>query len=467
MSIIERITRLILRDSSAEVAVTFRRELDRQCQPMILAVSFVALLSWFPYIQLDWELHGQIYQLVFLRLGFTLAGMIALIFQLFPYFKTKGYHILLMLLCYLELSSAVILGLVAADPVYMGGFSILIMILPMAPFQRKHTLMLLSATLTLFLVAGLASGMTFEEWDDRYGLYNFIVAMGVSFLATLLLHGIRLRNYNKSLLVQKKNDELTEAAMEITQINEELENSAIELSRTNEELQRANEIKSDLLGIAAHDLKNPLQVIIGYTDLLQDKVESDPVAQKQLKMINKSSDKMLKLITGLLETASITRGKLIIKKRPVDLAEMTKSVVNHNRPLATNKNQTIDTSVKSGCIVHGDSLLLQEVMENLVSNAIKFSPRGTTIWLELYRENNLVLFKVRDEGPGFTAEDKRKIFSKYQKLSAKPTAGESSTGLGLSIVRNLVELHNGDVFVSSEEGKGSTFTVQLPASEVS
>jgi signal transduction histidine kinase len=448
-----------------EVPATFGEELERQCRSIVGTIAFLALASWLPYIEADKFLYPHLNQLIFLRLGFSLAGMIGLILLAFPFFKYRSYYLLFAIIAYLELSAAWILGLVAADPVYMGGFSILILLLPMAPFKRSHSLPLLVLTVVLFIIIGLQTGMTFHKWVDKYGLYNFFAAMMVAITATFLLDSIRRRNYTKSLLVQKKNDELTAANLEISQINQQLETSAIELSRTNKELQRANEIKSDLLGMAAHDLKNPLQVITGYTELLQFKMKSDPYALEKLKMIHTSSDKMIKLITGLLETASITRGKLTIKERPVDMGNYAHSIVSINRQLAEKKSQTIDFCTDASCIVVGDAILLQEVMDNLISNAIKFSPLGTTIWVRLYREHDTIVFQVRDEGPGFTPDDKGKIFNRYQRLSAKPTGGESSTGLGLAIIRDLVELHKGDVLVESKPNNGSTFTVRLPGHE--
>ena len=464
MKILSRITGLFSPDRDNEVALSFWEELNRQCRTILVPVCLLSMVSWLPYIETDEHMHGGNPLLVLLRLGLTVVGTLAMIVRAFPFGRKTSYHILFGLICYMELSAAAILGLVGGDPVYMGGFCILILILPMMPFTKMHSLILLAATLVLFIITGTGtSGLSFINWDERYGLLNFIAAVLVSIVAIFLLDTLRRRGYNKSRLIQQRNEELLQSALKINYINEELEASAAELAAKNEELKRANEIKSDLLGMAAHDLKNPLQVITGYTELLQKKMKENPFVSDKLVKIHQSSDKMLKLITGLLESASISDGKLTIKELPVAMDELTNQVVNVNRQLAIRKEQAIDLTVEENCFVTGDEMLLQEVMDNLISNAIKFSPPGKIIWVSLSRIDTEVIFKVRDEGPGFTPEDKQKIFRKYQKLSARPTGGESSTGLGLSIIRELVELHKGNVTVESEVGQGSTFSVHLPA----
>ncbi|MCP4215908.1 MAG: HAMP domain-containing histidine kinase, partial [bacterium] len=245
---------------------------------------------------------------------------------------------------------------------------------------------------------------------------------------------------------------------------EKLRKTSCNLSLTNEELRKANEVKSELLGLAAHDLKNPLQVIIGYTNLLKMKMKKDPKVFEKLNMINISSDKMLKLITQLLETSAIDNGKLRLNLTLVDIGELAENVISVMKPLAERKRQTIIFRADKECIVNGDQMLLQEVMDNLISNAVKFSPFDKTIYVSVDRSlsSSVICFAVRDEGPGLTLDDKCKLFEKYCRLSAKPTGGESSTGLGLSIIRDLVELHNGKIRVDGEPGKGSTFTVHLP-----
>jgi signal transduction histidine kinase len=126
------------------------------------------------------------------------------------------------------------------------------------------------------------------------------------------------------------------------------------------------------------------------------------------------------------------------------------------------KNQRLDFHAKSSARLKTDKLLLWRILENLLSNAIKYSPEGKSIHISSKEENERTIFVIKDEGPGFSEDDKKKMFGKFQKLSARPTGNENSTGLGLSIVKMIVEKLMGSIQVESEQGKGSTFIVSLP-----
>lgn len=458
---------------------TYREELNRQCNVLAGPVFLLGLFSWIPYIELDINLYPQVPVVIYLRLGLTVFSLIGMILYLIPFFRARSYQLVLFFMIYLQLATALILGLVAADPVYMGGFSIIILLLPILPLQKKHSFGILLVSCFIFLVAGVGSHMVFRLWTQLYGGYNLLAALAVSIPAILLLDNIRRRNYENYCSVHRSNEELQKTFVELRTINEELERASVELSQKNEELRQANEIKSELLGIAAHDLKNPLQVIIGYTGLLQEAVKEFPTARRTLGMINKSSDKMLNLITELLETATIDSGKLKMNITAVDIGALAKKVARDISHLAEKKKQEISLSISEGCLVRGDKMLLQQVMDNLISNAVKFSPFGKTIWVTIENkhgrnnphsrdaaQDSTIILEVRDEGPGLTRDDKSKLFGKFQRLSPKPTGGETSTGLGLAIIKDLVELHNGEIHVESEPGKGSTFIVNLPKADV-
>lgn len=240
-----------------------------------------------------------------------------------------------------------------------------------------------------------------------------------------------------------------------------------------EERQRAEEasrFKTELLGIAAHDLKNPLQSIIGFAALIQETDEADR-GKEYARVIQNAAQRMLKLISELLNTTAIDAGKLNLNCQPCSLGELASVVVAANLQQANAKDQRIDFQAEPNCIVSVDSERMREVFDNLVSNAIKYSPKGKTIWVRVQRLMSeidgaslpVVRFSVKDEGQGLSEEDMKKVFGRFQRLSARPTGGESSTGLGLSIAKQLVELHNGKIRVESEgKNKGATFIVELP-----
>jgi len=235
-----------------------------------------------------------------------------------------------------------------------------------------------------------------------------------------------------------------------------------ELSLANDELQQANEMKSELLNMVAHDLKNPLQGIQGFVELMQDELPPGTELQEYADMIARSSREMLQLIHQMLESARLESGRVQPEWTSLDPARVVTEVINDFRVQSARKRQRLHLALAESCRIRADEEHLREIIANLVSNAVKFSPPDADIHVTLSMSDGRIRLQVRDEGPGFTAEELGKVFGKFQRLSARPTGGESSSGLGLYIVRQLVELHDGTVSVTSEEGRGSVFTVILP-----
>lgn len=452
---IKSIFKLFDTDVDYGYITTFQAELNRLCSLILIPAIVVAILSWLPYIPLDWKLKLpslRRYFIIALRLGFTLTGIILLFLHFTHFFKVKSYWLLFSLICYLQLASAAIVGLVEADAAYMGGYAMLILVIPLMPFKTTHSITMMSSALILFVIFGIIADIGFYSGDKNYGLLNLIVAFTASIIGIFVMNNIRKVSYERNHLNYLNNMRLKVATTEIFLINEELK--------------KANTLKSKLLEIAAHDLKTPLQKIMGCAQFLQDEVKEDPASEKKLNAICKSTDNMIKLINKLLKSLSIESGKLKIKKSIVDLEKLAESVIEANKPYLNKKNQKIFFSAEGKCIVTADIMLLQEVFENLLSNAIKFSFPGQSIWVNISQHGSIVSLKVRDEGPGLNKDDKEKLFNRFQKLSAKPTGGESSTGLGLAITKDLVELFNGKIRVESEPDLGSTFIVDFPKARV-
>jgi signal transduction histidine kinase len=236
----------------------------------------------------------------------------------------------------------------------------------------------------------------------------------------------------------------------------------LELSKMNTELKEANKLKSEFIGIAAHDLKNPLQVILGYTDILRMKLKKHNEDTKAITKINGSVEKMLVLIKELLKTVFIEGKQVDLKTEKIELCELMLYAVETNRELALKKNQTIFYTKCTGAFILGDYVKIMQVFDNLISNAIKYSSLGQDIFVTIETYEGMAIVKIKDNGPGFTDEDKKNLFKKFHKLSARPTADEVSTGLGLSICKTFVKKHSGEIYVESEVGNGSTFVVKLP-----
>lgn len=234
-------------------------------------------------------------------------------------------------------------------------------------------------------------------------------------------------------------------------------------------LKEANDLKVDLLGMAAHDLKNPLNLIMSLTKIIKSECE-DSTSQnyEMLDQIYSTSEHMFELIMELLNTSVIESGQMNLRRQIFDFGELVNIIIYQNQPLANDKNQRINYThnYEEEFAIDGDALKIRESMENILSNAIKYSPSDSELYVNLKKIDNNIIFSVKDNGPGLTEEDMQKLFGKFQRLSARPTAGESSTGLGLYIAKQIIELHDGEIWAESTFGEGSTFYIKLPSTEI-
>lgn len=235
------------------------------------------------------------------------------------------------------------------------------------------------------------------------------------------------------------------------------------------DLRRANQLKSEILGTVAHDLKNPLAVILGRAEMLEDLLGlPEPprdTMRAQVGHIRETARQLTDMVGTLVADAMNDALDITIRREPLDLAALAREVIEANRPLAERKSQAIALEAPAPVPAVGDQDRLREAIENLVSNAIKYSPIGAPIAVAVGAEAGEATVAVRDQGPGLMPEDVARVFGRFQRLSAKPTAGEGSTGLGLSIVRRIAELHGGEAQATSPgPGLGATFTISIPSS---
>lgn len=234
-----------------------------------------------------------------------------------------------------------------------------------------------------------------------------------------------------------------------------------------EQLNKADAAKTRFLGMAAHDLRNPLSSIRGLAEFLLDGTVGQ-LTPDQLDLVNtihSASQSMLTLVNELLDVATIESGELKINPEPHNLTEIiTKSVYLTNIE-AAKKQTRVDFSAQPPEVVASiDSAKMRQVVENLLSNAVKYSPPGSIITVEVRSEIGLRTcgFSVKDQGPGIPENERHKLFKDFGRLSAQPTAGEKSTGLGLAICRKIVEAHHGSVVAENLPERGCEFRVTLP-----
>ena len=233
-------------------------------------------------------------------------------------------------------------------------------------------------------------------------------------------------------------------------------------------LQRANGFKNEILGTVAHDLKNPLGVILGRTEMLTELIGADASRDSigaQVAHIRDATKRLTSMVDHLISDAMADAFDITIRREPVDVGALVSEVAEANRLSAMNKQQVIEVSAPSGHITMCDADRMREAIDNLISNAIKYSPIGGNIALLVVHDTDATTIRVTDQGAGLSPEDLGRLFGRFQRLSAKPTAGESSTGLGLSIVKRIVDMHGGRITADSAgPGQGATFTIALPAS---
>ena len=241
----------------------------------------------------------------------------------------------------------------------------------------------------------------------------------------------------------------------------------LKYSTAERKLVELNELKNKFLGIAAHDLRNPITAIMSFSEIIMDE-EVGPITEEQkefLGIIFNSSKFMLGLLNDLLDVSLIESGKLDLNVEKGSLKLLIEERIRINNVIAEKKEIKISFSLEDIPKTFFDSNRLSQVMDNLISNAVKFSNPQTGIYISLTSEEKFAKITVRDEGPGISDEDQEKLFGEFQKLSARPTAGEKSTGLGLAIVKKIIEAHHGQITVKSKLGKGTRFIFTVPLAD--
>jgi signal transduction histidine kinase len=320
-------------------------------------------------------------------------------------------------------------------------------------FPKAALIFSLASGIALLISGGFLFQSTVESFcqrkaveEERNRVAELNAELGAAYLETDTM--------NRELV--QRQEILEEQAMEIEIIN-------TQLNEQNEVLVALNEEKNEMLGIVSHDLKNPISAVRGLAEILEsEKIEPEQTSEI-LRHIIGNADRMLELVKNLLDVNQLESGAWQFQRVAFDILPLVADVVKDYHIAAKAKNILLEySSEAASTLVSADKQATVQVLDNLVSNAVKYSPLGKRVYIRIKANNQAVSVEVQDEGQGISASEMKKLFGKFARLSTRPTGGEHSTGLGLSIVKKMVEAMNGKVWCESELGKGATFIVELP-----
>jgi signal transduction histidine kinase len=280
--------------------------------------------------------------------------------------------------------------------------------------------------------------------------------MTLLILLTAIVLGIvtvlQFRAYHK---VEKQKELIYQQGLEIQRQLRELEEQTKILNTLNIE-------KQQIISVVSHDLKGPFNRIFALIQLMTLSTENLSEDQKEyLGKMHQIVADGLSMIRNLLDNRRLDEKEIDFVPENINLSLLISLLVKNYKTLAEKKRIELFLETPKQLFIVIDKLYLNRVIENLISNALKFSPPDSAIHITVKSENGLIEIRIKDEGPGISKADQKMLFQKYNRLTARPTGGESSTGLGLYIVKTIVDKMGGDVYCESEEGRGATFVVRL------
>ncbi|MBC8044149.1 MAG: HAMP domain-containing histidine kinase [Rhizobacter sp.] len=442
----EAVHPLTIRFGNAELESEFQAVHSKKALTVLrvsksLSITLFCLFGFWDRIAMP----ESFYSISLVRFGLIIPFLLAMFFV--TYAANYGRYMQWSLVAGFWAAGAGLIAMMVIEPrvALLYGYPSLMLVFLFTPFERLQAVYSAVICVPLTLLYLFVSALWLNQPP------TLIITQG-AFVVTACLIGIIicyvLERYARTEFVQ----------------SQLLERRSRELHEANMALREASDLKTQLLGIAAHDLKNPLSAIINFAERALTHLEESPIKTRQsVLLVQDLSHRMLHVIDQLLNTTSIESGRVELQKRVIDIGQLAKVIVAGYESHAEQKHQKLEVTAEPNSIVEGDEDRLQEVIENLLSNALKYSPPEKTVHIDVTSVGGCVRLEVRDEGLGLTPDDMTKLFGRFQRLSARPTGGESSSGLGLAIVKQLVELHSGKVWAESAgEGKGATFIIELP-----
>jgi signal transduction histidine kinase len=302
--------------------------------------------------------------------------------------------------------------------------------------------------------------------DARILLGTLVAGLALSFTLLLLVYYylvtqiVRRRKSEEEILRLNFDLErrIAERTGELTAINAELESR-------NREVQRATQLKSEFLARMSHELRTPMNAIIGFSDLLAEEAEG-PLSDAYkmfVRHIRNGAKHLLALINDVLDLSKIEAGRIELTPEEFRAADALEEVLPVIRPLAEVKSIRIDSQLDGEVLILADRTRFKQILYNLLSNSVKFTPEGGRVWIEAVPSEGRVSLTVGDTGMGIPPAEQQAIFEEFYQVGTTTKGVKEGTGLGLAITKRLVELHGGMIGVVSEPGQGSRFTFTLPA----
>ena len=302
---------------------------------------------------------------------------------------------------------------------------------------------------------------------NTYGFYA-VVATAPIILIICFTYQTYLKNIENSVAQTEAAklhvQELSRYIGELQRSEEARGQLLLRAERARSEAEAANRIKDEFLATLSHELRTPLTSLLGWSSVLREAKRDEKVLNQGLEAIDRNAKVQAQLIDDLLDVSRIVSGKLNLDVRPLDICSVTRAAINVVRPAADAKNITLTYSAESGVgAISADSARLQQIIWNLLSNAVKFTPHGGKITIRISQEGSHAKVTVKDTGQGIDAEFLPRVFDRFRQADSSTTRSFGGLGLGLAIVRHLVELHGGTVSAESEGvGKGATFSATFP-----
>ncbi len=322
-----------------------------------------------------------------------------------------------------------------------------------------------------------------KKLEDSYARLEVIIAdkSRIALEKTKLADELQMLNQSLEVTIRDRTREIVEKNLKLYELSEELQFQKEDLVRMNEQLEKTSRMKSSFLANMSHELRTPLNSIIGFAEILKDKMFGDfnERQEKYLSHILTSGRHLLQLINNILDLSKVEAGKMKLNLEPFSVNRVVDEVQTIIKTLAYKKNIEIQLDLSPEVIMYGDAAKLKQILYNLLSNAIKFTPEKGMVAVhteevlpEISLERGLstplvvtaasLLLTVKDTGIGISPDDQERIFLEFEQSEQTRGKGYEGTGLGLALTRKLVELHGGQIWVQSQVGEGSAFSILLP-----